>query len=263
MTDACPADFIALAESLADQSGAVLRRYFRQPLTIDCKADLSPVTAADREVESLVRAGIEAAFPEHGILGEEFGAARSDAEYVWVIDPIDGTKAFMTGKATFGTLIALTRHGTPILGIIDQPILRERWLGAQSRPTTFNGERIAVRSCAQLADATLYATTPQMFVGADAVAFERLMKAVKYPLYGADCYAYGLLASGFTDLVCEASLQPYDYCALVPVVTGAGGRMSDWHGQPLSLASHTASRGRVLASGDAALHDRALELLAG
>lgn len=258
MNDPCPAAFVALAQTLADQSGTVLRRYFRQPLAIEAKSDLSPVTIADREVESLLRARIAAAFPEHGILGEEFGAARTDAEYVWVIDPIDGTKSFMTGKATFGTLIALTRRGIPILGIIDQPVLRERWLGASGQTTTFNGAPIAVRACARLADASLYATTPQMFVGPDALAFERLMKAVKYPLYGADCYAYGLLASGFTDLVCEASLQPYDYCALVPVVEGAGGVMSDWQGRPVTIATN----GRILAASDAALHELALKLLA-
>lgn len=263
MNEPCPAAFIALAERLADQSGAVLRRYFRQPIAVDAKADLSPVTIADREVEGVIRAGIEAAFPDHGIFGEEFGKARADAEYVWVIDPIDGTKAFMTGKATFGTLIALTRRGAPILGVIDQPVLRERWVGASGRPTTFNGTAITTRRCARLADASLYATTPQMFVGSDEAAFARLMKAVQYPLFGADCYAYGLLASGFTDLVCEASLQPYDYCALVPVVEGAGGRMSDWSGQPLTLQSHSESKGRVLATGDRALHDPALAALAG
>lgn len=258
MSEPCPAAFIALAHSLADQSGAVLRRYFRQPIAIDAKADLSPVTIADREVERLVRAGIESAFPDHGILGEEYGAARTNAEYVWVIDPIDGTKSFMTGKATFGTLIALTRHGAPILGIIDQPILRERWLGASGQGTTFNGAPVKVRSCARLADASLYATTPQMFIGADAAAFERLAKAVQYPLYGADCYAYGLLASGFTDLVCEASLQPYDYCALVPVVEGAGGVISDWQGRAVTIKSG----GRILAAGSTALQQAALAQLA-
>ena len=258
MSEPCPAAFITLAQSLADQSGVVLRRYFRQPIAIDAKADLSPVTIADREVERLVRAGIEAAFPDHGILGEEYGAVRSDAEYVWVIDPIDGTKSFMTGKATFGTLIALTRRGTPILGIIDQPILRERWLGASGQTTTFNGAPVAVRPCARLADASLYATTPQMFTGPDAIAFERLAKAVQYPLYGADCYAYGLLASGFTDLVCEASLQPYDYCALVPVVEGAGGVMSDWQGQKVTIKSG----GRILAASGTALLQAALAQLA-
>ena len=258
MSEPCPAAFVALAQSLADQSGTVLRRYFRQPIAIDAKPDLSPVTIADREVERLVRAGIEAAFPDHGILGEEYGATRTDAEYVWVIDPIDGTKSFMTGKATFGTLIALTRWGTPILGIIDQPILRERWLGASGQTTTFNGAAVKVRPCARLAEASLYATTPQMFVGPDAAAFDRLAKAVQYPLYGADCYAYGLLASGFTDLVCEASLQPYDYCALVPVVEGAGGVMSDWQGRPVTIKSG----GRILAASGTALQHAALAQLA-
>jgi inositol-phosphate phosphatase/L-galactose 1-phosphate phosphatase/histidinol-phosphatase len=258
MSDRCPAPFVALAQTLADQSGAVLRRYFRQPLAIDAKADLSPVTIADREVESLVRAAIETAFPTHGILGEEHGALRTEAEYVWVIDPIDGTKSFMTGKPTFGTLIALTRHGTPILGIIDQPIIGERWLGIAGERTTFNGKPISVRPCPRLADATLYATTPQMFVGGDAAAFQRLAAAVKYPLYGADCYAYGLLACGFTDLVCEASLQPYDYCALAPVVEGAGGVITDWEGRAVTIASGS----RILAAGDAKLHRAALDLLA-
>lgn len=258
MSERCPAPFVALAQTMADQSGAVLRRYFRQPLTIDAKADLSPVTIADREVEGLVRAAIAATFPEHGILGEEYGATRTDAEYVWVVDPIDGTKSFMTGKATFGTLIALTRHGRPILGIIDQPIIGERWLGVAGEPATFNGKPASVRPCPRLADATLYATSPHMFVGDDAVAFQRLVSAVKYPLYGADCYAYGLLACGFTDLVCEASLQPYDYCALAPVVEGAGGVITDWEGRPVTIASGS----RILAAGDASLHGAARALLA-
>jgi histidinol phosphatase-like enzyme (inositol monophosphatase family) len=259
MSETCPAPFVALAQALVDQSGGVLRRYFRQPLAIEAKADLSPVTIADREVETLVRSAIEAAFPDHGILGEEFGAVRADAEYVWVIDPIDGTKSFMTGKATFGTLIALTRRGRPILGIIDQPIARERWVGVAGQRTTFNGAPAAVRPCLRLAGASLYATTPHMFTGDDAAAFARLVQAVQYPLYGADCYGYGLLASGFTDLVCEASLQPYDYCALVPVVEGAGGVMSDWQGRPVTIATD----GRVLAAGDSALHKLALDLLRG
>lgn len=258
MAQSCPAPFVALAQSLADRSGAVLRRYFRQPLTIDAKADASPVTVADREVESLIRAAIEASFPDHGILGEEHGAVRTDARYVWVIDPIDGTKSFMTGKATFGTLIALTEHGRPILGIIDQPIIGERWMGTAGAPTTFNGKPVSVRPCPRLAEATLYATTPQMFVGADADAFARLSGAVKYPLFGADCYAYGLLACGFTDLVCEASLQPYDYCALAPVVEGAGGVITDWSGQPVRITSGS----RILAAGDATLHRQALAVLA-
>lgn len=259
MSDRSLAPFVALAQTMADQSGAVLRRYFRQPLTIDSKDDLSPVTIADREVETLVRSAIEQTFPDHGILGEEFGASRTDAEYVWVIDPIDGTKSFMTGKATFGTLIALTRNGRPVVGIIDQPIIGERWLGVAGEKTTFNGNQISVRPCRAIGEATLYATTPQMFLGAEATAFARLASAVKYPLYGADCYAYGLLACGFTDLVCESSLKPYDYCALVPVVEGAGGVITDWEGRPVTINSGA----RILAAGDRGLHGTALGLLTG
>ena len=253
------APFQALAERLADMSGEVLRRYFRQPIAVDDKSDDSPVTIADREVERTLRDAIAAAFPDHGILGEEYGSEKLDAEYVWVLDPIDGTKSFITGKATFGTLIALCRNGAPVVGVIDQPIIRERWIGAAGRPTSFNGQTVRARADVRLADALLYATTPQMFVGDDAAAFERLTKQVKHPLYGADCYAYGLLASGFTDLVCEAALKPYDYCALVPVVAGAGGKITDWENRPLTIASGP----RVLAAGDAALHAQALSVLAG
>jgi len=251
--------FLAFADDLSERSGAILRRHFRQTIAVDDKSDDSPVTIADREVEQTLRAAISKAFPDHGILGEEFGAHNTDAEFVWVLDPIDGTKSFITGKATFGTLIALCRDGAPMVGVIDQPITRERWVGAAGRPTTFNGTAVTTRAGVTLADALLYATTPQMFVGDDAAAFERLAGKAKYPLYGADCYAYGLLASGFTDLVCEASLKPYDYCALVPVVTGAGGAITDWQGEALTIASGP----RVLAAGDAALHAQALAVLAG
>jgi len=253
------APFVALANDLAEQSGAILRRYFRQPIAVDDKSDASPVTIADREVEQALRAAIAKAFPDHGILGEEFGAHKTDADYVWVLDPIDGTKSFITGKATFGTLIALCHKGAPVVGIIDQPITKERWVGTDGRPTTFNGAPVKTRPGVKIADALLYATTPQMFTDGDLADFARLTAHVKYPLYGADCYAYGLLASGFTDLVCEASLKPYDYCALVPVVTGAGGKITDWQDKPLTIASGP----RVLAAGDATLHAQALAVLAG
>ncbi|HEY4136106.1 MAG TPA: histidinol-phosphatase [Alphaproteobacteria bacterium] len=254
-----PAAFLALANDLAETSGAILRRYFRQPIAVDDKSDASPVTVADREVEQALRSAISRAFPDHGILGEEFGTSHADADYVWVLDPIDGTKSFITGKATFGTLIALAYKGVPILGVIDQPITRERWVGVDGRPTTFNGAPIRTRQGVKLPDALLYATTPQMFEDGDLADFARLTAQVKYPLYGADCYAYGLLASGFTDLVCEASLKPYDYCALAPVVAGAGGRITDWQDKPLTIASGP----RVLAAGDASLHAQALAVLAG
>jgi len=255
----CPPELVDLAHSMADAAGTVARRYFRTPIAVDTKPDSSPVTIADREAEAAMRTLIAARAPAHGIYGEEMGAARTDAEYVWVLDPIDGTKAFITGKPSFGILIALLHRGIPVLGIIDQPILRERWLGAAGRPSTLNGAPARVRACAALDKAVLYATSPDMFKGADAAAWETIRRKAGLVRYGADCYAYGLLASGFVDLVIEASLQPYDYCALAPVITGAGGVMTDWHGTALGLASP----GQVVAAGDARMHASALAALTG
>ncbi len=248
---------IDFAGRLADSAGRVVRHYFRAPLAIDSKADDTPVTIADREAEQAMRALIESHWPEHGIIGEEFGSLREDADYVWVLDPIDGTRAFITGKPMFGTLIALLQDGAPIIGVIDQPVSGERWTGATGRPTDFNGGAAATRRCAGLNDAILNATTPDMFQGGDSARFGALGAAAKETHYGGDCYAYGLLASGFIDVIAEADLKPYDFCALIPVVEGAGGIMTDWQGRALDLASD----GRVIASGDAAVHMQAVEIL--
>ena len=256
---ACSEATIALAHRLADAAGQVIRGYFRTPVAVDDKADASPVTVADRESEAAMRKLINAEQPSHGILGEEWGPENTDAEWVWVLDPVDGTKAFITGKPSFGTLIALLHHGVPVLGIIDQPILGERWLGVAGRPTTLNGKPITTRDCPDLKLAALYATAPEMFVEeGDIKAFETLRRQVKLPRYGADCYAYGLLAAGFVDLVVEASLQPYDYLSMVAVIEGAGGVITDWQGGKLGLGSD----GRVVAAGDARAHQAALEVLA-
>jgi histidinol phosphatase-like enzyme (inositol monophosphatase family) len=257
MTEPCPTEFVTLAAQLADASGAVLRRYYRKRISVDDKPDRSPVTIADREAEAAIRGLLESRFPDHGIVGEEHGTRRDGAEYVWTIDPIDGTKAFITAKPMFGTLIGLLRRGRPILGVIDQPILHERWIGAVGRPTLFNGDVAATRPCPKLDLAILNATTPDMFVGADRSAFANLAGAVEHPLYGGDCIAYGLLASGFIDLVVEAGLKPWDYVALAPVIEGAGGRMTDWSGRPLGLGSD----GRVVAAGDTHLHALAVARL--
>lgn len=254
-----PEAFLDLAIRLADAAGPIIKRHFRSGATILDKADASPVTIADRDSEAAMRAIIARDAPDHGVLGEEWGADRIDAEYVWVLDPIDGTKSFVTGKPLFGTLISLTHRGTPVIGIIDQPVLNERWVGVAGQPSRFNGQPIRTRPCPSLAEAWMYATTPQMFEGADEAAYNRLAGAVKFPLYGADCYAYGMLASGWTDLVCEASLKPYDWCALVPVVEGAGGTITDWEGRPLTIEPV----GRVLAAGDRARHAEALQILQG
>jgi inositol-phosphate phosphatase/L-galactose 1-phosphate phosphatase/histidinol-phosphatase len=249
-----PDSWIDLAHRLADIARPIARRYFRTSLDIDSKADDSPVTIADRSIEAAMREEIERTFPDHGILGEEYGSVRLDGEAVWVLDPIDGTKAFITGMPTFGTLIAACVDGAPVLGVIDQPISEERWIGATGRPSTLNGAEIKASGVTSLADASLYATAPEMFEGdASEARFAALRAAVASTRYGADCYAYGLLALGCVDLVVERMLQPYDYCALVPVIEGAGGRVRDWSGAPLTIESD----GHVLAAATPALQEAA------
>ena len=260
MTDterACPDHLVALAHRMADAAGGVIRPYFRAPLEIVTKADDSPMTAADREAETAIREIIEGAHPDHGIIGEEFGAAREDAEWVWVLDPIDGTRSFIVGKPLFGTLIALLRGGAPILGIIDQPVSGERWVGVSGRPTTLNGKTVRTRACPDLGGAALFTTGPERFEGDEAAAFERLRASVGMTQYSADCYASALLATGCADLVIESGLKVYDYLALVPVVAGAGGLITEWGGGALGLRSD----GTMLAAGDPAAHTAAAALL--
>lgn len=216
------------------------------------------MTIADRAAEGVMRRLIAERLPAHGIIGEEHGTERENAEFVWVLDPIDGTKSFISGVPLFGTLIALAQHGRPILGVIDQPISRERWIGAVGRASTYNGRAIRSRRCPALAAATVFATSPDMFRGSDAASFARVAAAAKLVRYGADCYAYALVAHGFVDLVIEASLKPYDFSAMLPIVEGAGGVATDWRGAPLT----TASDGRVIIAGDPRVHEQALALLA-
>jgi histidinol phosphatase-like enzyme (inositol monophosphatase family) len=253
-----PKNFIGLANELADAVRPIAARYFRTQVAIDDKVDQSPVTIADREAETAMRDILERHVPEHGVFGEEHGAVRTDAEYVWVLDPIDGTKAFITGLPIFGTLIALLHRGKPVMGVIDQPILKERWLGVAGERSTFNGQPISVRACAALADAYMYSTAPIMFPAGYEKPHEALTRKVKLFRWGGDCYAYGLLASGHVDLVVEASLKLYDFAALVPVVKGAGGLITDWKGGELDMHSD----GAVLAAGDPAVHRAAMGVLA-
>ena len=256
---------IALAHRLADAAGAVIRPYFRREHGLEVKADRSPVTLADREAEAAMRRLIEAERSGDGIVGEEYGAREGVTGRQWVLDPIDGTHSFVAGRAIFGTLIALVEDGWPVLGIIDQPVQRERWLGVAGRPTTFNGVPVATRTCPDLRGAQLATSSPHYFADDDAPHYLALAAAVARgkhgPLYGGDCYNYGLLASGHLDLVCESGLQLYDFAALVPVVEGAGGRMCDWNGDPLTSASAGPGGGHVLAIGDPARTDDVLEAL--
>ncbi len=255
----CPKEFVDLALRLAEAARPIAQKYFRANVVIDDKDDASPVTIADREIEGVMRKLIEATFPDHGIFGEEYGKTREEAEYVWVLDPIDGTKSFITGKPLFGTLISLTENRQPILGIIDQAINDELWLGAKGMPTLFNGKPAKTRKCAALKDAYMYSTSPDLFDREDGTYddFENLRQKTKHTLYGGDCYGYGLVASGHADMVCESGLNAYDFCALIPVVEGAGGLFTDWDGKPLTMDSP----GDVLALGDPSLLGEALSAL--
>ena len=245
------------AESLANGAGEIALRYFRRPIAVDVKADASPVTEADRQIETLIRKRIRERYPSHGLLGEEHGRDAGSSSLTWVIDPIDGTKSFISGMPTFGTLIALLDGETPLLGVIDHPALRERWVGRAGMPTRSNGRICRTRACTSLADTVLYATTPDMFKGAARTRFEAVSGRARMRRFGGDCYAYALLASGFIDAVLEAQLKPYDFMALVPVIEGAGGVISDWRGRPLGLESD----GRVVAAATPALHREILERL--
>ena len=253
MTD----DDVILSHRLADAAGAAILPYFRAAFGLEIKPDQSPVTLADRAAESAIRAILEIERPGDGIIGEEYGSVREGAARQWVLDPIDGTRAFVAGRPIFGTLIALMEDGVPVLGIIDQPVTRERWLGVVGRPTLLNGKACAARKGRALGEAIVATTSPAAFSPATLARFTAVIPAVRDVVYGGDCYNYGLVASGHIDLVIEAGLKIHDLAALVPVVEGAGGRMCDWQGRSLDAASD----GNVIAMGDAALAGSVLGLL--
>jgi inositol-phosphate phosphatase / L-galactose 1-phosphate phosphatase / histidinol-phosphatase len=253
------ADDIALINRLADAAGAAIRPYFRNDHGLEHKEDQSPVTLADREAETAIREILANERPHDGIIGEEFGAEREDASRQWVIDPIDGTVSFAAGRPIFGTLIALMQDGWPVLGLIDQAIIGERWVGGAGHPTIFNGVAARTRSCAALSDAVLATSGPHYFSDHEAEHFMALAAKTSHRrmVWGGDCYNYALLASGQIDLVVEAGLKLHDLAALAPVVEAAGGIMCDWSGEPLNADS----KGDVIALGDPARLDDVIEAL--
>jgi inositol-phosphate phosphatase/L-galactose 1-phosphate phosphatase/histidinol-phosphatase len=254
----CPADYVALSHRLADAAGAAIRPRFRQPIAVEAKADASPVTVADRESEDAMRRIIAAEQPAHGVQGEEFGVSNPHAKWRWILDPIDGTKSFISGSPLFGTLIGLVRGQDAALGLLDQPVLGERWLAHGGEPTTLNGRPVRVRACDGVGQATVYTSGLEYWREAAAPAFERLYQASRLMRFSADCYAVGLLAGGFVDLVVEAGMHPHDYAALVPIVENAGGIVTDFAGRPLDFVSRTG----VICAGDARAHAEAVALLA-
>jgi myo-inositol-1(or 4)-monophosphatase len=254
-------DFKAFIGRLATASGETILPFFRTSLSIEDKSsdrDFDPVTEADRAAEAVMRRLIKANFPQHGIVGEEFGNERTDADYVWVLDPIDGTKSFIAGFPIWGTLIALLHKGTPVFGMMHQPFIGERFSGdnASARYQGPSGERrLAVRRCASLNEATCYTTSPLLMNEADRAAFSRVQDAARLARYGGDCYSYCMLAAGHLDLVVETELKPYDIAALIPIVTGAGGVVTTWDGEAAQ------NGGRIVAAGDPRVHAEALKLL--
>ncbi|HTJ64261.1 MAG TPA: histidinol-phosphatase [Alphaproteobacteria bacterium] len=247
---------IGLAERLADAARAEIRPRFQKTIATERKADVTPVTEADRAAETAIRALLAAERPDDAIVGEEYGHKAGTSGYTWVVDPIDGTKAFMTGRATFVTLIALLDGERPVLGVIDQPITGDRWIGVSGRRTTHNGAPVETRNVPALADATFSTTDPNLFPTEGAAVYKRISGAASIRTYGGDGLAYGLLASGWIDIVLESGLKLYDFAALVPVVEGAGGVITDWAGRPVNAGSD----GSLLVAGSAALHAQLLKL---
>lgn len=250
-------DYIDTIHRMFDDSGAIILKHFRRRVEVEQKGDDTPVTVADKQAEAAIRTIIREVFPEHGILGEEEGAENENAEYLWVIDPIDGTRNFIAGKPLFTTLIALCRKGRPILGAVHQPFTSERWIGSREGAQC-NSAPIAVRPCAKLEEAWIATTSPHLFSAEGFEGFERLRLQCRESLYGGDAYHYAMLAQGQIDLVVEEGLKFHDIAALIPLIEAAGGQVTNWQGESLSATNGVL---HVIASGDAALHKKALDAL--
>ncbi len=239
-------EFFKFAKFLADESGNIIRKYFRQKISIDNKADQSPVTIADKQAEECMRELIQKEFPDHGILGEEFGKVNEGAEYQWILDPIDGTKSFICGAVSFGTMIALTKNGLPILGVINQPILNELLIG-DNFSTELNSVKVKIRKCENLSQAVLL-TTDHLNVEKyqDKNKFEKLIKSVKLYRNWGDCYGYYLVATGFADIMIDPIMSVWDLMALIPIIRGAGGTITDYHGNdPVTGSSIVAASDKI------------------
>ncbi len=266
-------DFAAFVERLAQVSGEVILPFFRSAIGSEDKSRggvFDPVTEADRGAETAMRRLIAQTFPAHGVIGEEYGVDRADAEYVWVLDPIDGTKSFISGMPTWGTLIGLMHRGRSVYGMMAQPFTRERYYGDGNRarlrtlaptrndapPMEWTTRTLRTRACASLAEATLSTTSPALIQDpADLEAYRRVEAKARLTRYGGDCYAYCALAAGFIDVVIETGLKPYDVVALGPIIEGAGGVMTTWEGEDASQG------GRIIAAGDRRVYNAARALL--
>jgi myo-inositol-1(or 4)-monophosphatase len=247
-------EFKEFAKILADASGVIIKNYFRTKVNIDAKSDNSPVTIADKKAEEIMRELIMKTFPDHGIIGEEFGMHNSEAEYQWILDPIDGTKSFISGAVTFGTLIALTKNGQPIIGVINQPILNEYLIG-DNKSSFINGITTQVRNVNSLSEATLL-TTDHLNIAMyqDREKFNALLRRVKLYRNWGDCYGYYLLATGFADIMIDPIMNVWDTMALIPIINGAGGIITDYNG-------NAAETGDSVIAASPTLHAAIIEML--
>ena len=249
--------FVVSAEQMADISGELIRIDRHKAFETEIKSDGSPVTSVDKAAEMSIRTIISQHHPDHGVIGEEHAAVAPESEFVWIIDPIDGTLPFIAGFPVFGSLIALLHNGTPVLGMINMPMTNERWIGGTNLPTTHNGTPVSTRPCAELSTALMSTSNPDFYDSATLPAFKRLQQATKLNVYGGSCLAYGQIASGRIDVGVDVQFDIFDYLALVPVITGAGGIITDWNGQPLDIKSGD----RIIAAGDQRIHREAMDLL--
>jgi len=261
VSKAVPKEIIEFANHLADLSSVIAKKYFRHfEIGEMAKEDDSPVTKADREIEKIIREEIEKKFPDHGIIGEEYGTKETKSDFTWILDPIDGTSSFIIGRPLFGTLIALTCKGKSILGIMNQPITNERWIGIDGQGSWLNGVKNQTRNCTEIADAVMCASSSHHFQNGDDDVLKKLASLTKYQrlggiIYGGDCYSYASLASGFVDIVLDPGLKVYDYAALIPIIEMAGGIITDWQGNDLKLKSNV----KLVACGDKELHEKILQ----
>jgi histidinol phosphatase-like enzyme (inositol monophosphatase family) len=253
------AEYQNFAGQLADTSRKIIREAAQKPFDLEIKPDSSPVTEVDKAVERAIREQIAQRFPDHGILGEEYENTGKDAEFKWIIDPIDGTLPFLAGLPVFGTLIALVQGDAPVLGIIEMPMTAERWVGCHGQPTTRNDRPVRVRPCSDLKTALMTTSNPSFYSEQDLPALTRMTAATRWCVYGGSCMAYAQVASGRIDVGIEVNYDIHDYLALVPVLKGAGGVITDWDGHDLTIHS----KDRFVAAGDARIHEQTLRVLVG
>ena len=250
-------EYLNFANKLADAASVTSMQYFRTSLDIDNKSDQSPVTIADKNTELKIRSMIEKKYPDHGILGEEFDSINSNAEFIWVIDPIDGTRSYIAGHKDFGNLISLTHYKKPIIGIINCPAHKERWVGAINQRSTYNRQTTKSSKVINIEDAYLFTSGIYFDEPILRNAVKKITKKVKYYRYGGDCYMYGMVASGLIDIVIEDTLKIHDYMALVNVIEGAGGKITDKFGKEIN----TDSQGSIVVSANQELHSKLIQLI--